>query len=296
MLSSIPRSRCAPMTDRTHKAARQPRNSLAVLAAKAWLILMLLVALGAGFLAPFGYAEQDLLARLSPPAFAGGDPAYLLGTDHLGRDVLSRLLHAIRISVIVAALGAVIGAIFGSLLGVIAGHFRGIVEDIIMGFADVQSAIPFFIFAILIIAFFGNNLVLFILIIGYQGWERYARLARGLVVAANAEGYAEAARSLGLSQAHIYRYHIAPNILGALFVQMTLNMSETIILEATLSFLGLGIQPPLTSLGLMLSDARQYIALYWWLPAVPGLAIFLSALSVSLVGDAWRDRLDASLR
>lgn len=261
-----------------------------------WLILLVLTAVFADLIAPFGYAEQSLLDRLQPPAFQGGPERFALGTDHLGRDVLSRLIYAIRISVTIAVLGAIIGAVFGSMLGVIAGHFRGYVEEIIMGFADVQSSIPFFIFAILIIAFFGNNLVLFILVMGYQGWERYARLARGLVIGARAEGYAEAARSIGLPQHQIYLRHIAPNILGALIVQMTLNMSETVILEATLSFLGLGVQPPLTSLGLMLREAKDYIALYWWLPAVPGVAIFLTALSVSMVGDAMRDRLDASLR
>lgn len=271
-------------------------GSWVVILATAWLATLVFIAVFADLLAPFGYAEQSLLQRLSPPAFQGGLEQHLLGTDHLGRDLLSRLFYAIRISVIVAVLGAIIGAIFGSLLGVISGHFRGWVEEIIMGFADVQSSIPFFIFAILIIAFFGNNLVLFILVMGYQGWERYARLARGLVIGAKAEGYAEAARSVGLPQHQIYIRHIAPNILGALIVQMTLNMSETIILEATLSFLGLGVQPPLTSLGLMLREAKDYIALYWWMPAVPGVAIFLTALSVSMVGDAMRDRLDASLR
>ena len=261
-----------------------------------WLVIMAVTAIFADWIVPFGYAEQDLLNRLKPPAFQGGPEQYLLGTDHLGRDVLSRLIYAIRISATVALLGAIIGACFGSFLGVIAGHFRGYVEEVIMGFADVQGSIPFFIFAILIIAFFGNNLVLFIFVMGYQGWERYARLARGLVISAKAEGYAESARSIGLPPRQIYLRHIAPNILGALIVQMTVNLSETIILEATLSFLGLGVQPPLTSLGLMLREARDYIALYWWIPAIPGIAIFLTALSVSLVGDALRDRLDATLR
>lgn len=280
---------------RIRHTIRQP-GAWVVGLASVWLFLMASVAIFADLIAPFGYAEQSLLLRLQPPAFQGGPEQHLLGTDHLGRDVLSRLIYAIRISAIVAILGAILGACFGSFLGVVAGHFRGYVEEIIMGFADVQGSIPFFIFAILIIAFFGNNLVLFIFVMGYQGWERYARLARGLVISAKAEGYAESARSIGLPQHQIYLRHIAPNILGAIIVQMTVNLSETIILEATLSFLGLGVQPPLTSLGLMLREARDYIALYWWIPAVPGVAIFLTALSVSLVGDSLRDRLDATLR
>ena len=257
---------------------------------------MALVALLAPLIAPYGYAEQDLLARLSPPSFAGGPPGHLLGTDHLGRDVLSRLIYAIRISMIVAVLGTAIGAIFGSTLGFLAAHFGGVVEEVVMGLVDVQAAVPFLIFALLVIAFFGNDLVLFVVLVGFYGWERFARLARAVVVDAKTRGYAEAARAAGLPPRRIYLVHILPNVASAMVVQLTLNLPETILLEAGLSFLGLGIQPPLTSLGLMLNDARPYIALYWWLPAAPSVAIFLTTLSVSLLGDALRDRLDASLR
>lgn len=271
--------------------------SVAVLAAAiVWIAAMLAVAILADHLAPFGDAEQNLLARLRPPAFQGGPPAHLLGTDHLGRDVLSRVIHAVRVSVTVAFLGAAIGAAVGAALGLLAGHFRGWIEEVVMGLVDVQAAMPFIIFAILVIAFFGNDLVLFVLLVGFHGWERYARLVRGLIIDANTQGYAHAARALGIRPSRIYLRQILPNVAGAIVVQFSLNLPETILLEAGLSFLGLGVQPPLTSLGLMLNDSRTYIALYWWLPAVPGAAIFLTALSISILGDAVRDRLDASLR
>ena len=272
-----------------------PRPTLLWLAI-GWLALMATVALFAPIIAPYGFAEQDLLARLKPPSFAGGPEGHFLGTDHLGRDVLSRLIYAIRISMMVAVLGALIGAAIGTLLGFFAAHFRGLVEETIMGLVDIQAALPFFIFALLVIAFFGSDLTLFVVLVGFFGWERFARLGRALVVDARTHGYAEAARAAGLPPRRIYLVHILPNVLSAMVVQLTLNLPETILLEASLSFLGLGIQPPLTSLGLMLNDARPYIALYWWLPAAPGVVIFLTTLSVSLLGDALRDRLDSSLR
>ncbi|MBV7396914.1 ABC transporter permease [Mameliella sediminis] len=260
--------------------------------ATGWLAAMCLVALFAPVLAPYGYEEQDLLSRLAPPVFLGGSSDHLLGADHLGRDVLSRLIYAIRISAIVALAGTVIGAVLGTLLGVLAAQWGGLFEEAVMALVDAQSALPFLIFALLIIAFFGNNLALFILLLGFQGWERYARLARGLVLDANTRGYARAARAMGLAEWRVTLIHLAPNIAGAILVQFTINLPETILLEAGLSFVGLGIQPPMTSLGLMLNESRGHMVLHWWLAALPALAIFLTALAISLLGDSLRDRLD----
>ena len=278
------------------KRANRSGRSLVLLLAIVWLAGVAAVAAFAPLIAPYGYAEQDLMTRLAPPSFAGGPPRHLFGTDHLGRDVLARLIYAIRISATVAVLGALIGAVAGTALGFLAAHCRGVVEEVVMGLVDVQAAMPFFIFALLVIAFFGNDLTLFVVLVGFYGWERFARLSRALVIDARTHGYAEAARAAGLSPLRIYFVHIAPNVASAIIVQLTLNLPETILLEAGLSFLGLGIQPPLTSLGLMLNDARPYIALYWWLPAAPGIVIFLTTLAISLLGDALRDRLDTSLR
>jgi peptide/nickel transport system permease protein len=268
------------------------RGSIVLALSGGWVALMLVLAVFADLIAPFEYDAQNLLARLKPPAFQGGPEAHLLGTDHLGRDLLSRTIHAIRVSMIVAVLGTLIGAVLGSLAGLVSAHFGGWVDDLIMGLVDVQASLPFLIFALLVIAFFGNDLVLFVLLLGFNGWEKYARLVRGLVLDARTTGYANAARGLGIPPTRIYLGHVLPNILGPLIVQITLNLPETILLEAGLSFIGLGIQPPETSLGLLLNDSRNYIALYWWLPFAPGVAIFGTALSVSLLGDALRDRAD----
>lgn len=280
-----------PSSTRASASPARPVSSVLALACL-WLVLMAAVALLAPLIAPWGVAEQDLMARLKPPSWDGGPAGRLLGTDHLGRDVWSRLVHAIRISMTVALLGTLFGALLGTLLGIVSAHFGGLVDEIIMGIVDVQASLPFLIFALLVIAFFGNDLVLFVILLGFNAWERYARVVRGLVLDARTEGYAEAARGLGYAPARIYAVHILPNILGPLLVQLTLNLPETILLEAGLSFLGVGIQPPLTSLGLLLNDSRPYIALYWWLPFAPGIVIFLTALSVSLLGDWLRDRAE----
>jgi len=276
------------------KSAGRPR--FLILLCIAWLMLILAVAIGADYLAPFAYTEQSLLNRLKPPAFLGGDPKYLLGTDGLGRDVLSRLIYATRMSVLIAIVGSMIGATVGTLLGFLAAHFRGIVEDIVMVFVDFQASMPFFIIALAVLAFFGNNFELFLVVVGLYGWEVYARLTRSLVLQANGQGYAFAIRTLGVHPIRIYARHILPNILSVLIVQVTLNFPELILIETSLSFLGLGIQPPQTSLGLMLGEGRNYLATAWWTGIPAGIVIFLTTLSISLVGDWLRDKLDPTLK
>ncbi|WP_117192023.1 ABC transporter permease [Rhizobium terrae] len=284
-----PRSRWVSL-----KGAGRPR--FIILLCIAWLLLVLAVAIGADYLAPFAYTEQSLLNRLKPPAFMGGNPKYLLGTDGLGRDVLSRLIYATRMSVLIAIVGSMIGATVGTLLGFLAAHFRGLVEDIVMVFVDFQASMPFFIIALAVLAFFGNNFELFLVVVGLYGWEVYARLTRSLVLQANGQGYAFAIRTLGVHPIRIYARHILPNILSVLIVQVTLNFPELILVETSLSFLGLGIQPPQTSLGLMLGEGRNYLATAWWTGIPAGIVIFLTTLSISLVGDWLRDRLDPTLK
>jgi peptide/nickel transport system permease protein len=267
-----------------------------VLICLAFIALVLVTAALAGVLAPQHYTAQDLLNRLKPPAFLGGPAQYLLGTDELGRDILSRLIYGIRVSVVVAILGTVIGAVIGTFLGFIAAHARGFVEETIMMMVDVQASVPFLIIALAILAFFGNSLTLFIIIMGINGWENYARLTRGMVLSASTHGYAVAVRTLGAKPLRIYGRHILPNIASVLIVQFTLNFPSTILLETSLSFLGLGIQPPLTSLGQMLGAGRNHLILAWWIAVVPGVTIFLTTLSISIVGDWLRDRLDPTLR
>jgi len=280
----------------TVRTWRQRLPPLSIGLALALLAALLVVAAAADLLAPRHYAQQAPLDRLLPPVFLGGRWPYALGTDHLGRDILSRLIYAVRMSVAVALLGTVIGAVLGTLLGFVAGHFGGWIEDTIMGAVDVQASLPFMILALMVLAFFGSSLVLFVLLVGIAGWERYARLVRGLVLDARAQGYASAIIGLGARPAYVHWHHILPNITAPLLIQVTLNFPETILLETGLSFLGLGIQPPQTSLGLMIAEGRDHLAFAWWIAVFPGATIFATTLAVSLLGDWLRDRLDPGLR
>ena len=267
-----------------------------MLAAFALVAAMLFVAAFAGWLAPEHYTEQHLLDRLQPPVFLGGTWEYPLGTYELGRDILSRLIYAIRVSVAVAILGTVIGAVVGTFLGCVPAHSRGRLEEEIMAMVDAQAALPFLIIALTVLAFFGNSLWLFVLMMGLNGWETYARLTRGMVLSAMTHGYAVAVKSLGARPSRIYARHILPNIASVLIVQFTLNFPQTILLETSLSFLGLGIQPPLTSLGQMLGAGRDHLVLAWWIAVIPGMVIVVTTLAISIGGDWVRDRLDPTLR
>jgi peptide/nickel transport system permease protein len=226
----------------------------------------------------------------------GGTWRHLLGTDELGRDVLSRLLFSIRMSLTIAFLATLISATIGVTIGFLAAHFRGLVEDVAMALADMQASLPFMIIALAVLAFFGNTLTLFVGLMGIHGWERYARIARGLAISANEQGYAGAVRQLGASPARVYGVHVLPNIAGTLLVSMTLSFPETILLESGLSFLGLGVQPPLTSLGNMVGYGREYLQRAPWILLSPSAIIVLTTLSISIIGDWLRDRLDPTLR
>ncbi|NTH16570.1 ABC transporter permease [Agrobacterium rhizogenes] len=258
-----------------------------------WIAAIVIVGATAQWIAPFDYLQQSPLARFALP---GALPGHLLGTDYLGRDVLSNLFAAIQMTLMIAFAGSVICLLIGTILGFLAAHFGGWVDNLIMGFADAMQSVPFIIVALGVLAFFGSNPLLFVLLAGIYNWWRYARLTRGLVLGANEDGYAEAARIVGVPSWRIYLRHILPNIAGPLVVQLTVNYPELILLESGLSFLGLGIQPPSTSLGLMVADGRNYLAIAWWLAAFPGVVLVFTTLSISLLGDYLRDRLDARLR
>ncbi|NTG71373.1 ABC transporter permease [Rhizobium rhizogenes] len=259
----------------------------------AWIAVIVVIGASAQWIAPYEYLQQSPLTRFAAP---GKLPEYLLGTDHLGRDLLSNLLVATQTTLMIALIGSVICAFIGTSLGFLAAHFGGWIDNLIMGFADAMSSVPFIIIALGVLAAFGSSPLLFVFLVGIFNWWRYARLTRGLVLSANQEGYAEAARIVGVPSLSIYLRHILPNIAGPLIVQLTVNFPEIILLESGLSFLGLGIQPPATSLGLMVADGRNYLAIAWWLAALPGLIIVLTTLSISLLGDFLRDRFDARLR
>lgn len=265
--------------------------------ALAWIAAMVLAALFADQLSTHEYRTLGLMSRLLPPVFAdGGQPAHLLGTDELGRDVYSRLLASIRISLVIAFLSTLLAALIGIAVGFAASHFRGWLEQGLMMLVDVQASMPFMIIAIGVLAFFGNSLVLLTILMGFHGWERIARITRGLAIAAQEQGYATAAGDLGATPWRVYGRHILPNIASTVIVAMTLNFPEVILLESGLSFLGLGVQPPLTSLGNMIGFGREYIQVAPWLMLAPAAVIVLTTLSVSIVGDWLRDHLDPTLQ
>ena len=260
-----------------------------------WLLLCVVVAIFANWLQVYDFQAIDLRARLTPPVGLGGSWNHPLGTDELGRDVMSRLVASIQVSLALATAGAALSIMIGTVMGFLAAHFRGLVDDAIMVMSDIQAALPFFMIALVSIAILGPSVPLFVILLGLFGWERYARLARAMALSANEHGYAEALRGLGLGPLRIYWRHILPNISSVLIVNATLSFSETLLLESTLSFLGLGIQPPLSSLGNMVGFGRETILSAWWVVASPALVILFCSLALAIVGDRLRDYLDPEL-
>ena len=266
-----------------------------VVLALGWLLLMLLVAVFADQIRPFGITALDLRARLTPPVGFGGGWRHALGTDELGRDVLSRLLVSIQVSMLIAFGATLIGTVLGTMLGFLAAHFRGWVEQTVLMLIDFQAALPFLILALAVLAFLGNSLPLFVGLMGLHGWERHARIARGLAIAAGGQGYAASVRQLGAGPLRVYGRHVLPNVASTLIVSATLSFPEVILLESGLSFLGLGVQPPLTSLGNMVGYAREYLQRAPWILLAPGVVIVLTTLCIGIAGDWLRDRLDPTL-
>lgn len=266
------------------------------------IAVMTLAAAMAPVVAPKDPFDQSLLLRLAPPAWLeDAEEGFLLGTDEFGRDILSRLLYGARISLAVGFLGVLIGAAVGSLLGLVAGYMGGGIDEAIMTVADMQLAFPFILLAIGIIAVLGPDPAgtvpwKLIIIVGISGWMTYARVCRGIVLTLKEREFVQAVRTVGGGDARIMFRHILPNIMSPIVVLGTLDLARLIILESTLSFLGLGVQPPDPSWGGMLGQGRQYLDTAWWLATFPGLAIMLTTLAISRGGDWIRDVLDPTLR
>lgn len=269
---------------------------ISVALAGGFMALMLFVMVFAQVLQPYPFDHIDLMNRMAPPLpLEGSTWVHPAGTDTLGRDLFSRLVIGTQTSMLLALLGTCLGAVLGVALGFLAAHKGRLWDEAIMGLVDFQAAMPWFIIALAVLAFLGNSILIFIAIMALYGWETYARITRGLVLSAREQGYALAARGLGARPRWIYLRHILPNIAGPLLVQLTVNFPSTILFETSLSFLGLGIRPPMTSLGQMLGEGRDYLINAWWLAVVPGLTIFLITLSMSILGDWLRGKLDPSL-
>ena len=270
-------------------------NRPSPLAATAALILAILFTGGllAPWIAPYGLEDMDLMARLVAPFPSS---AHILGTDELGRDILTRLLYSLRLSFVLAVCGTLIGAILGTALGFLAARFGGVVDDLVNVGVDFTASLPFIILALTILAFLGTDVKVIIVIMAFYGWDRYAKLSRNLARSAYTEGYAGALEGLGLPTRRILLKHILPNIASALIVNMTLNFPGMILLETSLSFLGVGVQPPMSSLGTMLGFGRDYLTTAWWIAVVPGVAIVISTLSMSVLGDWVQQKLEPQSR
>ena len=217
-------------------------------------------------------------------------------TDKLGRDLLARLVVGAQVSLGLALVGTVIGMVLGTTLGLLAARGNRVIDGLITAAIDFQAAVPFMIIALAVLAVFGTSMTLFVVLLGFFGWETYARLVRNNALSAHTLPYVDAARVAGVSPSAIDMRHILPTVANVVIVQATLNFPQTILLESGLSFLGLGIQPPMTSLGQLLGDGRDSLARAWWVAVMPGMLIVLTTLSVSLLGDYLRDHLDPTTR
>lgn len=259
--------------------------------------VLVVITLTAQWLMPYPIDEQDLLARYQPPVFMGGSWDHPLGTDALGHDLLTLMLRAIQVSMAIAFLGTVIGAAAGTIIGFAAARFGGWVDATVGVLVDFQAALPFLVLALALLTVMPDaDISTFIILMCIYGWERYARLARGLAIAAKEQGYAQAQVVLGASGWRLYFRHILPNIAAVLVVNMSLNFPATILTETSLNFLGVGIEPPDTSLGVLMGQGRSYLYKAPWIALMPGLVIFLATFAMSIIGDWLRDRLDVAGR
>ena len=258
----------------------------------ALLLVFVLVALTAPLLAPADPARQSLLARLRPPGFTAGGLTHWLGTDELGRDLLSRVLHGARVSLLVAFLSVCVSGTLGTMLGMLAGFRRGLTEIAIMRGVDVMLSIPPILLAIITVAVLGPGLQNLVLVLGLTRWPRYTRVAYGQTLGVATLPFITAARLGGARSGRLLFRHVLPNILAPLIVVATLELGLMILFEAGLSFLGLGIQPPTPSWGAIMAVGRNYLASAWWIATLPGLCLFLVVLAVNLLGDQLRDRFD----
>lgn len=264
----------------------------------------LLVVLGVMFaavlaplFAPFDPLEQDIGQRLREPGWQDAQGrVHVLGTDHLGRDILSRIVYGSRIALVVGLAAVLISGILGMVIGLVAGYFGGRVDDFLMRLADVQLAFPFILLAIAVIGVLGPSLRNIIIVIGVSSWVVYARVVRGEVLSIREREYVQAAVALGGRHGRVLRQHVLPNTLTPWLVVATLDMARVIVIESALSFLGLGVQPPTPTWGGMLADGRVYLSTAWWLATFPGLAILVTVLGINLFGDGLRDTLDPRLK
>lgn len=260
------------------------------------IVFFILCAIAPQWIAPHDPFAQSLIRRLKPPSFMeGGVSGYFFGTDQLGRDTLSRIIYGARVTLIVSLFAVIVSALIGIWAGLAAGFFGGKTDAIILRLIDMQLAFPVVLLVIAIVAVVGPSLANLVILMGLSAWPRFARIVRGSVLSVRGLEYVEAARSIGASKLRIMMQHILPNILSAIIVYASFELARMILLEATLSFLGLGVQPPTPTWGGMINDGKNYLSISWAVSLLPGIAIALVILAFNLLGDELRDALDPQL-
>lgn len=261
------------------------------------ILTVILVAILAPILTPYDPTEIDIISRLKPPGWRAPDSSlHILGTDTLGRDVFARLVYGGRVSLFVGLVAVLFAGTLGVFLGLISGYIGGFLDDVIMRIGDIQLAFPFILLAISILAVLGPGVDKLIIVLGIGGWVTYARLTRSQVIYLREMEFVDAAKSVGVRQGRIMFRHVLPNLWGVVIVIASFSVASTIIAEASLSFLGLGVPPEIPTWGGMLSDSREYLEITPWLVIFPGLAISLTVLSINVVGDWIRDYLDPRMK
>ncbi|MCG8708059.1 ABC transporter permease [Brenneria sp. 4F2] len=275
---------------------RRRKVPLSVLIVAIILAVIVLLALFAPWIAPLDPARQNLLARLKPPGFEARGMTFWFGTDDLGRDLLSRTLYGAGVSLSVAVLSVMVSTLVGVTLGMIAGWFRGAVETLIMRLVEMMMSIPAILLAVLTVAVLGPGFLKLVLVLALTRWPRYTRVAYAQTLQIANLPFIKASELAGANAARILLRHILPNIAGPLLIVATAEFGLMILMEAGLSFLGLGIQPPASSWGSIMSVGRQYIERAWWIVAFPGACLFLLVFSVNVLGDWLRDQIDPRSR
>jgi len=272
-------------------------NDPVTLMSGVFLAIVLVSVLFAPWVSPHGYQEQQLDLRHLPPLSSGEaivkdteardvteQRYYLLGTDHLGRDMVSRLIHGGRVSISVGVLGVLVSGSIGVFLGLMAGYYRGVVDDVIMRVVDIFMSVPLLLLALMVLFILGPSFTNIIIVFAVARWMLFCRITRGVVMSLREQTFVEAATAIGCTDQRVIGRHVIPNLITPILTLAALDVPRNILTESALSFLGFGIQPPESSWGLMLSSGRQYITSAWWIVVLPGLAIFLTALSFNLVG------------
>lgn len=279
-----------------HKRTSRWKMNWVVKACFGWIILLVVMAVFASVLAPHDPLRQNLMTRNIPPFWMSeGSWDHPLGTDQIGYDILSRIIYGARPSLQIGLIAAIIGLVVGTTLGLIAGYFRGLSDAFIMLLADTQLSTPFLVIAIAVVAAFGQSMMILIILAGISGWMGFARTIRAQVLTLRNRDFVIASEAIGANSWRILWRHMMPNITSTIIVLVTISFRGLILFEASMSFLGLGVPPPNPAWGSMISNGRDYLLSSWWISVFPGIALMLTVLAVSFIGDWLRDVLDPTL-